>query len=125
MPLADIMIVSGGQTDADRAALDFTITLSIPHGGWRPKGRKAEDGTIDPLYQLKETPSAHRTVTPCDLGANGQFPVGLTYCGGNPKRPWLQFKVEIFARTLLTGFEILAAPPINLVGFHPPRLFNR
>jgi Circularly permutated YpsA SLOG family len=27
-------------------------------GGWCPKGRKAEDGSIDPKYPLKETPSA-------------------------------------------------------------------
>jgi hypothetical protein len=43
---------------ADRPALDFAIASGIPHGGWCPKGRKAEDGTIDPHYQLKETPSA-------------------------------------------------------------------
>ena len=30
----------------------------IPHGGWCPKGRKAEDGVIPPQYQLTETPSA-------------------------------------------------------------------
>lgn len=27
-------IVSGGQTGADRAALDVAIELNIPHGGW-------------------------------------------------------------------------------------------
>ena len=30
----------------------------MPCGGWCPKGRKAEDGPIDPKYSLKETPSA-------------------------------------------------------------------
>lgn len=49
-------IVSGGQTGADRAALDFAIAAGIPHGGWCPKGRLAEDGPIDPRYQLVETP---------------------------------------------------------------------
>jgi len=49
--------VSGGQTGADRAALDFAIDHDIPHGGWCPKGRLSEDGVIDPRYQLKETPS--------------------------------------------------------------------
>jgi hypothetical protein len=29
----------------------------VPCGGWCPKGRKAEDGPIDPKYPLKETPS--------------------------------------------------------------------
>jgi hypothetical protein len=51
-------IVSGGQTGADRAALDFAVAHGIPHGGWCPKGRKAEDGTIDQRYQMNETPSA-------------------------------------------------------------------
>ncbi|GAB5405986.1 MAG: putative molybdenum carrier protein [Aureliella sp.] len=47
-------IVSGGQTGVDRAALDAAIEIGIPHGGWCPKGRLAEDGTIDDLYQLVE-----------------------------------------------------------------------
>ena len=51
-------IVSGGQTGADRAALDWAIFHDIPHGGWCPKGRKAEDGILSAQYQLTETPSA-------------------------------------------------------------------
>jgi hypothetical protein len=50
-------IISGGQTGADRAALDWAITNAIPHGGWCPKGRRAEDGIIPKRYQLEETPS--------------------------------------------------------------------
>ncbi len=50
------IIVSGGQTGSDRAALDVAIELNIPHGGWCPKGRLAELGQAIPLkYQLKET----------------------------------------------------------------------
>lgn len=52
-----IIIISGGQTGADRAALDFAINHSIPHGGWCPKGRKALDGPLEAKYQLQETPS--------------------------------------------------------------------
>jgi hypothetical protein len=51
-------IVSGGQTGADRAGLDWAIWHNIPHGGWCPKGRKAEDGSIGGQYKLVETPSA-------------------------------------------------------------------
>ena len=51
-------IISGGQTGADRAALDFAIDHGIEHGGWCPKGRWAEDGAIAERYPLKETPSA-------------------------------------------------------------------
>ena len=53
------VIISGGQTGADRAALDAAIKLNIPHGGWCPKGRLAElGGTIPEKYLLKETPSS-------------------------------------------------------------------
>jgi hypothetical protein len=52
-----ITIVSGGQTGADRAALDFAIENGLPHEGWCPKGRLAEDGRIDAAYNLTETPS--------------------------------------------------------------------
>lgn len=50
-------IVSGGQTGADRAGLDFAIEHGIPHGGWVPKGRKTEDGPLDPKYKLQEMPT--------------------------------------------------------------------
>jgi hypothetical protein len=50
-------IISGGQTGADRAALDVAIILKIPHGGWVPKGRLAEDGPIHTRYNLKDMPT--------------------------------------------------------------------
>ena len=50
-------IISGGQTGADRAALDAAIRLGIPHGGWLPKGRLAEDGCLPDQYQLEEMPT--------------------------------------------------------------------
>lgn len=50
-------IISGGQSGADRAALDAAIRLGIPHGGWLPRGRKAEDGPLPARYRLKETDS--------------------------------------------------------------------
>ena len=57
-PTPKLKIISGGQTGADRSALDWAIENGIPHGGWCPKGRRAEDGPIDARYQLKETPSS-------------------------------------------------------------------
>jgi hypothetical protein len=45
---APTKLLSGAQTGADRAALDWAIFHDIPHGGWCPKGRKAEDGVIPP-----------------------------------------------------------------------------
>ena len=53
-----IKIISGGQTGADQAALDFAIENGIPHGGWIPKGRKTEDGILPDKYHLDEMPTA-------------------------------------------------------------------
>ncbi len=50
-------IISGGQTGADRAALDAAIECGIAHGGWLPRGRKAEDGPVPEHYALVEMAS--------------------------------------------------------------------
>lgn len=55
--IAVATIISGGQTGADRGALDAAIEMGIPHGGTCPKGRPAEDGVIPPKYRLKESNS--------------------------------------------------------------------
>ncbi len=52
-------IMSGGQTGVDRAALDVALDQNISCGGWCPKGRKTEDGTLSKIYPLQETPSDH------------------------------------------------------------------
>jgi hypothetical protein len=57
-------IMTGGQTGADRAGLDWAIEHGIPSGGYCPQGRLAEDGVIAARYPLTETESAapeHRT----------------------------------------------------------------
>ncbi len=53
-----ITIISGGQTGADRAGLEFAIEHGLPYGGWCPRGRLAEDGPIPARYELRETPSS-------------------------------------------------------------------
>jgi len=50
-------LISGGQTGVDRAALDWAINHRVEHGGWCPRGRRAEDGQIPMRYQLVETES--------------------------------------------------------------------
>ena len=55
-------IISGGQTGADRAALDFALEWNISHGGWIPKGRRAEDGKLPDRYRLKEMNSSDYTL---------------------------------------------------------------
>jgi len=56
-------IVSGGQTGADRAALDVALEHGLVIGGWIPKGRWAEDGPISLHYAgLVETESSDPSV---------------------------------------------------------------
>ncbi|MGA9176677.1 MAG: putative molybdenum carrier protein, partial [Desulfobacterales bacterium] len=50
-------IISGGQTEADQAALDIAIKLGIAHGGWIPKGRITETGTLPERFKLEEMSS--------------------------------------------------------------------
>jgi hypothetical protein len=50
-------IVSGGQTGVDRGALEAAIALGIAHGGWCPRGRLAEDGSVPSRYELVENES--------------------------------------------------------------------
>ncbi|MCB1124472.1 MAG: hypothetical protein KJT03_23165, partial [Verrucomicrobiae bacterium] len=47
-------IISGGQTGADRAALDAALITGFPCGGFCPGKRQAEDGPIDLKYPLIE-----------------------------------------------------------------------
>jgi len=48
------MIVSGGQSGVDRAALDAALGHGVRCGGWCPAGRLAEDGQIPERYPLRE-----------------------------------------------------------------------
>jgi len=60
-------LVSGGQTGADRAALDVALRLGIPYGGWCPRGGRAEDlpdppGLLRAYPELVETPTTDSAV---------------------------------------------------------------
>jgi hypothetical protein len=96
-----VKIISGGQTGVDRAALDTAIRLGVPHGGWIPKGRLAEDGPLPETYALQETASAvyaERTEKNV-LDADGTLIIARgKLCGGTAYtremavkhgRPWL------------------------------------
>lgn len=52
-----ILIISGGQTGVDRAALDVALARGLPVDGWCPLERRAEDGPIPDRYPLRETPT--------------------------------------------------------------------
>jgi hypothetical protein len=58
-----LTVISGGQTGADRAALEAAIATGTPYAGWCPKGGWAEDmveppGLLTHYPNLRETPSA-------------------------------------------------------------------
>src|SRR5262245_45365823 len=56
-------IVSGGQSGADRAALDWAIRHDVPYGGWCPLGGRAEDLT-EPPGLLPDYPRPRATSRP-------------------------------------------------------------
>ncbi|WP_308368097.1 MULTISPECIES: putative molybdenum carrier protein [unclassified Microbulbifer] len=56
-------IISGGQTGADRAALDAGLEAGFPIGGACPAGRMAEDGPISDSYPLVEISGGYRQRT--------------------------------------------------------------
>jgi len=99
-------IVSGGQTGADRAALDLALRLGIPHAGWVPKGRRAEDGPLPDRYLLKETSTANyperteQNVIDSDgtlVISHGSLTEGSTYTvemAIKHGRPWLHLDME-------------------------------
>ena len=100
-------IVSGGQTGADRAGLDFAIENGIPHGGWCPNGRKAIDGPIDEKYQLEETPSSNypqRTEWNArDSDATVIFTLSGTLTGGSK----LTARLSLLTSTASLGFTFI------------------
>lgn len=55
-------IISGGQAGVDRAALDAGLEFGIPIGGFCPKGRRSEDGTIPEQYPLAETSTSSYSI---------------------------------------------------------------
>jgi hypothetical protein len=126
-------IVSGGQTGADRAALDFARAHGLAHGGWCPRGRWAEDGPLDLRYELQETPEPEpiqRTDWNVrDSDATVVFSLAETLTGGSEKtasfariykKPFLHLcrkEVGIEAVTRLTSFILTHKPEVlNVAG---------
>ena len=99
-------IISGGQTGADRAALDVAIQIGISHGGWIPKGRLTENGKLQDKYHLKEMTSPNynkrteQNVIDSDgtlLISHGRLTGGSEYTRDmalRHGRPWLHIDLD-------------------------------
>jgi hypothetical protein len=126
-------IISGGQTGADRAALDFAIKHNIPYGGWIPKGRITEDGTLPEKYLLQEMPTSNypRRTERNVLDADGTLIVshGLLTGGSalttsytiKHQKPWIHIDLEMFgvpeaARVIQTWIDRHEINVLNVAG---------
>lgn len=130
-----VKIISGGQTGVDRAALDVAIKLGIPHGGWVPRGRLAEDGPLPEVYALRETATAvyaertEKNVVDSDgtlIVSRGELTGGSQYtCDMALKhgRPWLHIDLNRTAafRSAVTITEWLSANDIRVLNVAGPR----
>ena len=57
----ELKIVSGGLAGVDRGALQAAMDFGLEWDGWAPKGWRAENGTIPPIYRerMQELASAN------------------------------------------------------------------
>ena len=58
------ILISGGQTGVDQAALRAAIDVGLSIGGWCPPGRESERGPIPSIFPLKETPRERSELAP-------------------------------------------------------------
>lgn len=130
-----VKIISGGQSGVDRAALDVAIRLAIPHGGWVPKGRLAEDGPLGDQYILRETATAvytertEKNVVDSDgtlIISRGELTGGSDYTRAmalQHGRPCLHVDLEQTAafRSALTITEWISKNDIRVLNVAGPR----
>ena len=122
-------IVSGGQTGADQAGLDWAIANNVPHGGWCPKGRKSEDGAIDPRYLLAETPTSgylERTEWNIrDSNVTLIFTLAEKLDGGSKKtaefadkmgKKWRHFHPKVNPKYIASFLRLSQAKIVNIAG---------
>lgn len=128
-----MLIMSGGQTGVDRAALDAALQHHVPCGGYCPEGRKAEDGPIPARYPLEEikgvgykartrqnVQESDGTVVIYFGKLSGGTEKTLLYCL-NEKKPYLlidatEVAPERAAQRIAEFFATLANGRINFAG---------
>jgi hypothetical protein len=129
VPASSLLIVSGAQTGADRAGLDWAVSRGLPYDGWCPKGRTSEDGPIPPAYVLRETPTGgYRTRTAWnvrDSDVTLVFTLSDALDGGSKLtaevarrlgRPWMHFRPGVHPKYLAQFVQRHGARRINIAG---------
>lgn len=126
-------IISGGQTGADRAALDAAIEMGIAHGGYLPRGRLTEEGPLPEAYQLRELPTrsypqrTERNVLAADgtlIFSHGPLRGGSRLTGELARRhgrPWIHIDLDAVAaaeaaRTVWRWVERHGIRDLNVAG---------
>ena len=128
-------IISGGQTGADRGALDAALEVGIDCGGTCPAGRKAEDGVIPvkyPLTELDSTVYSHRTrKNVIDSDATliihfGQLQGGTAFtrqCSIDENKPYLVIDASKESLNIQTQYilDMLAEHDVKVLNVAGPR----
>jgi hypothetical protein len=109
-----LWVVTGGQTGADRAAMDFALQYNLPMRGWCPKGRASEAGAIEGKYPLQETgfddPAVRTEMNVIDSDATLVLTVGKPTDG----TPLTERCARTYDRPLLT-LDLSAEPGSSAV----------
>lgn len=132
--LSGFRIVSGGQSGADQAALDWAIANGFDQGGWCPKGRKSEDEKIDLKYLLTETQNENHLERTgwnvSDSDATVIFTLDPKLSGGSKKtmefaeklgKPCRHFRQGVDPKFLRRFLEMYEVKVLNVAG---PRASN-
>jgi len=102
------VLISGGQTGADRAALDFALERGLEIQGYCPRGRRADDGPLDAKYPLRETESADY---PPRNRLNVQLADATIIFNGLPEYSPGTHRTMTFAREHKKNFKVLQGFP--------------
>lgn len=122
-------IVSGGQSGADQAGLDWAIRHGVSHGGWCPRGRKTEEGPLPAHYLLLETPTGaylQRTEWNVrDSDATAIFTLSADLEGGSLRtacfadrlgKPWIHMRPGVAPRFLARFLRARGVKTLNIAG---------
>lgn len=126
---AGFIVVSGGQTGADRAALDWALAHGVPYRGWCPRGRRTEDGVLPERYVLQETPgtgySKRTEWNARDSDATLIFTLADALDGGSKRtaafaealgRPWLHVRPGVHPKFVARFLARHGVRTLNVAG---------